>query len=407
MSASSLLCFRSAAAVVRLFRAKRGGTETLSARLRVPARSYIIDMSYSTHFMDYKGASIPSAMKKLVATKLSPHFREAVSVQTVAVPTPGNEELLVRNRFVGINASDINYSAGRYDPSVKPPFDVGFEGIGEVVGLGLSASSQYTVGDTVAYFRNGAFAEYTAVPAKECARVPMVKPEFLTLLVSGATAYIALKRLGDLTKGETVLVTAAAGGTGQFAVQFAKRAGCHVIGTCSSNEKAGFLKSIGCDRPINYTVEDLGQTLRKEYPQGIDVVYESVGGSVLELALNCLAKKGRLIVIGFISGYQSASGIPPFRGGTLPVKLLQKSASVRGFFLPHFFSDYSEALGSMMQMIAKGELVCEVDCGDLAEEGRFSGLESVFRAVDYMYAGKNLGKVVVEMAPLSVSNSKL
>lgn len=307
---------------------------------------------------------------------------------------------------MGINASDINYSAGRYDPSVKPPFDAGFEGIGEVVGLGLSASSRYTVGDAVAYFGSGAFAEYTVVPAEESVPVPSVKPEFLTLLVSGATAYIALKRLGDLAKGETILVTAAAGGTGQFAVQFAKRAGCHVIGTCSSDEKVGFLKSIGCDRPINYATEDLGATLRKEYPAGLDVVYESVGGSILELAVNSLANKGRLIVIGFISGYQSASGIPPFRGGTLPVKLLQKSASIRGFFLPHFLSDYREALSSMMQMFAKGELVCEVDCGETAEEGRFVGLDSVFRAVDYMYAGKNRGKVVVEVTP-PASHSKL
>lgn len=309
---------------------------------------------------------------------------------------------------MGINASDINYSAGRYDPSVKPPFDAGFEGVGEVVGLGLSASSQYTVGDTVAYFASGAFAEYTVVPAKESVHVPAAKPEFLTLLVSGATAYIALKRLGELAKGETVLVTAAAGGTGQFAVQFAKRAGCHVIGTCSSDEKAGFLKSIGCDRPINYTAEDLAKTLRKEYPRGIDVAYESVGGSVLEVAVNSLANKGRLIVIGFISGYRSASGIPPFKGGaTLPVKLLQKSASVRGFFLPHFLGDYREALGSMMQMVAKGQLLCEVDLGDLAQGGRFVGLDSVFRAVDHMYSGKNLGKVVVDLAAPSVGSSKL
>ncbi|CAI5662955.1 prostaglandin reductase 3 [Oreochromis niloticus] len=384
----------------------RRGTDTLSG-VHLAARRFIVDMSYSAHFMDFKGSSIASSMKKLVVTKLSPNFREAVSTQTVAVPTPGDADLLVRNRFVGINASDINYSAGRYDPSVKPPFDAGFEGIGEVVGLGLSASSRYTVGDTVAYFGSGAFAEYTVVPAKEAVPVPAVKPEFLTLLVSGATAYIALKRLGDLAKGETVLVTAAAGGTGQFAVQFAKQAGCHVIGTCSTNEKAGFLKSIGCDRPINYTAEDLAKTLKKEYPQGIDVVYESVGGSVLELAVNSLANKGRLIVIGFISGYQSASGIPPFKGGTLPVKLLQKSASIRGFFLPHFLGDYREAMSSMIQMFAKGQLVCEVDFGDLAEEGKFVGLDAVFRAVDYMYAGRNLGKVVVEVAPPSVSNSKL
>ncbi|KAF7669212.1 hypothetical protein LDENG_00228290 [Lucifuga dentata] len=403
---SSLLLGRNGRRLVSLIGGGRRGTDALFG-VHPVARRFIIDMSYSAHFMDFKESCIPSSMKKLLVTKLSPNFREAASLQTVAVPTPGDADLLVRNRFVGINASDINYTAGRYDPSVKPPFDAGFEGIGEVVGLGLSASSCFTVGDTVAYFNSGAFAEYTVVPAKLSVPVPSVKPEFLTLLVSGATAYIALKRLGDLAKGETVLVTAAAGGTGQFAVQFAKQAGCHVVGTCSSNEKAGFLKTIGCDRPINYTAEDLAKTLRKEYPQGIDVVYESVGGGVLELAVNSLANKGRLIVIGFISGYQTASGIPPFRGGTLPVKLLQKSASVRGFFLPHFSSDYREALSSMMQMFAKGKLVCEVDFGDLAEEGRFVGLEAVFRAVDHMYAGKNLGKVVVEVTPASVSSSKL
>lgn len=403
---SSLLLISKCRRAISVIGGGRRGTDALSG-VHPAARRFIIDMSYSAHFMDFKGSSIPSSMKKLVVNKLSPNFREAVSMQTAAVPTPGDADLLVRNRFVGINASDINYTAGRYDPSVKPPFDAGFEGIGEVVGLGLTASSRYTIGDTVAYFGSSAFAEYTVVPAKESVPVPSVKPEFLTLLVSGATAYIALKRLGDLAKGETVLVTAAAGGTGQFAVQFAKQAGCHVIGTCSSNEKAGFLKSIGCDRAINYTTEDLAKTLRKEYPQGIDVVYESVGGSVLELAVNSLAIKGRVIVIGFISGYQTASGIPPFRGGTLPVKLLQKSASIRGFFLPHFLSDYREALGSMIQMFAKGKLVCEVDGGDLAPEGRFEGLESVFRAVDHMYAGKNLGKVVVDVAPPSVSSSKL
>uniref|UniRef100_A0A673VWU3 15-oxoprostaglandin 13-reductase n=1 Tax=Salmo trutta TaxID=8032 RepID=A0A673VWU3_SALTR len=354
------------------------GTDALS-RVHFVSRRFIIDLSYSTHFMDFKGSSIPSSMKKLVVTKL--------------IPTPGDGDLLVRNRFVGINASDINYSAVRYDPMGKPPFDAGFEGIGEVVGLGLSASARYTISDTVAYFADGAFAEYTVIPMIKTVPVPAVKPEFLSLLLSGAT-------------GETVLVTAAAGGTGPFAVQFAKQAGCHVVGTCSSNEKAGFLKTVGCDRPVNYTSEDLSATLRKEYPQGLDVVYESIGGRIFDMAVNNLANKGRLIVIGFISGYQMASGVPTVKGGTLPMKLLQKSASVRGFFLPHFLSDYKETMGSMMQMFAKGKLVCEVDCGDMAPEGRFVGLESVLRAVDYMYAGKNVGKVVVEVTPPSL-DSKL
>lgn len=305
-------------------------------------------------------------------------------------------------RYVGINASDINYSAGRYNPSLTPPFPVGFEGVGEVVALGLSASSRFAVGDMVAYFNAGAFAEYTLVSAKQAIPLKEPQPEALAVLVSGATAFIALQRLGELKQGETVLVTAAAGGTGHFAVQFAKMAGCHVIGTCSSREKVEFLKSIGCDRPINYKEEDLAATLRRAYPKGVNVVYESVGGTVFDLAVNNLSHHGRLLVVGFISGYQSDSGLQPIRGATLPAKLLQKSASVRGFFLPHFLSEYSESVQKVMQMQEQGKLLCAIDDGQMDKGGRFVGLESVYRAINYMYAGKNQGKVVVEVSPPNI-----
>jgi NADPH-dependent curcumin reductase CurA len=363
-------------------------------------------MSYARHFLDFQGSAIPKTMQKLVVTRLSPNFREAVTLRRdCPVPLPGDGDLLVRNRFVGINASDINYSAGRYDPSVKPPFDIGFEGIGEVVALGLSASARYTVGQAVAYMGSGSFAEYTVVPARSATPVPSVKPEYLTLLVSGTTAYISLNELGELSEGKKVLVTAAAGGTGQFAVQLSKKAKCHVIGTCSSEEKSAFLKSIGCDRPINYETEPVATVLKQEYPEGVDVVYESVGGAMFDLAVNALATKGRLVVIGFISGYQSPTGFSPVKAATLPGKLLRKSASIHGFFLNHYFSKYQAAMEHLLKLYAGGDLICEVDLGDLSPEGRFTGLDSIFRAVDYMYMGKNTGKIVVEL-PHSV-NSKL
>lgn len=230
-------------------------------------------------------------------------------------------------------------------------------------------------------------------------------PECVSLPVSAATAYISLSELGGLSEGTKVLVTAAAGGTGQFAVQLAKKAKCHVIGTCSSDKKSAFLKSIGCDRPINYKTEPVSTVLKQEYPKGVDVVYESVGGAMFDLALDALAVKGRLIVIGFISGYQTPTGLSPVKAGTLPAKLLKKSASVRGFFLNHSLSKYQAAMDHLLKMYATGDLLCEVDLGDRSAEGRFIGLESVFRAVDYMYMGQNTGKIVVEL-PRSV-NSKL
>ncbi|XP_063779421.1 prostaglandin reductase 3 [Pseudophryne corroboree] len=378
---------------------------TRSGSLICPSRP-IVDMSYSHHFVDFQGSSIPTSMKKLMVTQLSPDFRKAVTlIHSVPVPVPGDGDLLIRNRYIGINASDINFSSGRYDPSVKPPFDIGFEGIGEVVALGLSASKNFTVGQQVAYVKSSSFAEYTVVPADIAIPVTLVKPELLTLLISGTTAYISLKQFGHLSDGKKILVTAAAGGTGQFAVQLAKHANCYVIGTCSSEEKAGFLKSIGCDLPINYKSENVASVLKKKFPEGVDVVYESVGGEMFDMAVNCLATKGHLIIIGFISGYQTPQGILPVKAGALPAVLLRKSASVHGFFLMHYLSEYKEAIMALVKLYQSGKLVCEVDNGELSPEGKFIGLESVFRAVDYMYTGKNIGKIVVELPHLV--NSKL
>ncbi|XP_053570832.1 prostaglandin reductase 3 [Bombina bombina] len=374
--------------------------------IRTPCSRSIVDMSYSHHFVDFHGSKIPSNMKKLVVTKISPNFREAVTlISNAPVPVPGDGDLLIRNRFVGVNASDVNFTSGRYDTTITPPFDVGFEGTGEVVAMGLSASKTYTIGQPVAYVATGSFAEYIVVPANVAMPVPSIKPDYLTLLISGTTAYISLKELGNLSEGKKVLVTAAAGGTGQFAVQLAKKAKCYVIGTCSSDEKAGFLKSIGCDLPINYKKENVFSILKKEFPEGVDVVYESVGGSMFDNSVRSLAPNGHLIIIGFISGYQSSGGILPINASALPVYLLKKNASIHGFFLPENMAGYKEAIVSLVKLQTSGDLICEVDYGDLSPEGRFTGLESVFRAVDYMYMGKNIGKIVVEL-PHPV-NSKL
>ncbi len=114
----------------------------------------------------------------------------------------------------------------------------------------------------------GAFAEYQTLPASRVYRIPSLTPNALPLIVSGLTALLALEEVGAMRMGEVVLVTAAAGGTGQLAVQLAKLAGNTVIGTCSTPDKVQFLKSLGCDRVINYKQENIEKVLKKEYPQG-------------------------------------------------------------------------------------------------------------------------------------------
>ncbi|XP_013406757.1 prostaglandin reductase-3-like [Lingula anatina] len=340
-------------------------------------------------------ARIPSHLRKLVVHNITNKFRDAVKTVSVQIPQLGPTDLLVKTRFVGINASDINYTAGKYDPKKKPPFDAGFEGVGVVVDMG-DACKGFSLGQPVGYMKYGSFADYVVLSAKTVFPLPEAKAEYVPCLVSGLTAAVSLDKVGEIKSGETVLVTAAAGGTGQFAVQLAKNAGCHVIGTCSTDDKVEFLKSIGCDRPVNYKKENLNEVLKKEYPRGIDVVYESVGGEMFNIALGRLALHGRLIVIGFISGYETDLGFIPTNLSTLPQRILPKSASVRGFFLFHHYQHFKKHFQNMISLISAGNLKSIVDNGRHWPTGPFRGLDSVPNAVDYLYSGKSVGKIVVE-----------
>jgi len=304
-------------------------------------------------------------------------------------------EILVKNSFVGINASDINWTAGRYDPTLKPPFDLGFEGLGEIVAKGKNVS-KLKDGQFVTYMKYGSFTDLITLDSRHVFPIPSKDPGYLPLLVSGLTASIALEEVGrirpDKKPAESVLVTAAAGGTGQFAVQWAKLHGCHVIGTTSSDSKAEFLTAIGCDRVINYKKEDVNEALRRDYPSGVDCVYESVGGGMFDVCLNNLATKGRLVVIGFITDYKEEKmGFKPNKSlALLPAKLLKKSASVGGFFLFHYADQFPVYFLRLARLYAEGKLTSKVDLS-------FRGLDSIPDAVDYLHSGKNLGKVVVEL----------
>lgn len=339
---------------------------------------------------------LPETFRKLVITKLSTNYREAVESLTVPMLQPKPDELLLKNRYVGINATDINHSAGRYDPGKSPPLDAGLEGIAEVVLAGDNCTN-FHVGQAVSYLKSGAFSEYMTIPSNHVLPLPRLDPAYVSLLVSGLTAGIALEKVGEIKNKETVLITAAAGGTGQFAVQLAKQAGCHVIGTCSTDSKVKFLKTLGCDRPINYKTENLNEVLKKEFPKGCDVVYESIGGEMFDTCMNRLATRGRLVTIGFITGYQSKLGFPPVKNSTIVPKLLAKSASLRGFLLFHYVEEFKPALAKLVSLYDSGHLKCTLDFGQSSPSGYFKGLDSIVDAVEYLHSGKSFGKVVVEL----------
>ncbi|KAL8584864.1 hypothetical protein ACOMHN_037569 [Nucella lapillus] len=337
---------------------------------------------------------LPKMMRKIIVTQLGSNFSEVTKLVEAPVPQPASGEVLVRNKYVGINASDVNFSSGRYNASLKPPFDAGFEGLGDIVAVGENTS--FKVGQPVVYLSSGSFCDYMIVAANQVVPLPAMDPKFLPFMLSGLTAAISLDKVAEIKKGDKVLITAAAGGTGQFAVQWCKNAGCEVIGTCSTDDKVQFLKSIGCDRPINYKKEDLDEVLKAEYPNGVNVVYESIGGAVFETCLNNLAQGGRLMVIGAISGY--TTDYSGFKSTSmLPLTMLKLSASLRGFFLMHFAGDFREYMTKLVSLYQQGKVISTVDLGDKSPLGPFKGLQTITSAVEYMYSSQNIGKILVQL----------
>ncbi len=332
--------------------------------------------------------TFPSIAHKLTATRESRILREAVDILEAPVKPPDAGEIVIRTRYAGVNAADYLMAIGEYISRTPRPFDLGGESVGEVVAVG-SAVTGYKPGDTVMAL-GGGFCEYQTLAAHLVIPVPEATPEIVSLGVGGLTASIALDVVGEMQAGETVLVTAAAGGTGTFAVQLAKLAGCRVIGTCSSDDKADLLRSIGCDRPVNYKREDLKTVLKTEFPKGVDVVFEGVGGEMFDIALSRLAVRGRLLVIGAISEYQT--GPQAVTGLRIGYQLIGKSASVRGFWLMHYFRSHGVAhLQKLLELLHAGKLDPQVD------PAVFRGVAGALDAIEYLYTGKNQGKVVVAL----------
>uniref|UniRef100_A0A1D2A4L5 Enoyl reductase (ER) domain-containing protein n=1 Tax=Auxenochlorella protothecoides TaxID=3075 RepID=A0A1D2A4L5_AUXPR len=329
--------------------------------------------------------------RTVMIRRLSNDFRAATRLETRPVPAPGPGQVLLRTVYAGINASDINYTSGKYHASTAAaeaqlPFPSGFEAVSVVAEVGPGVKHPRP-GQAVATMVSGSFSDYTLVPARACLDVPGPSPEYVALLTSGLTASIGLQECGRLRKGETVLITAAAGGAGQFAVQLAKLAGCHVIATVGSEDKARLIRSLGADRAVNYRTEDLKAVLRAEYPRGVDVVWESVGGEWFGTCLNALAQKGRLIVIGAMSQYKGPDGWKPMPHRGLPEKVLNKSTTVTGFLLLHYTHEFRRHLALLISLYSAGKLKIILDSPEHV------GIKAVPAAVDRLQSGQSSGKV--------------
>jgi NADPH-dependent curcumin reductase CurA len=192
-------------------------------------------------------------------------------------------------------------------------------------------------------------------------------------------------------RDETVLVTAAAGAAGHIAVQLAKRAGNRVIGICGSPKRAGVARELGCDRAINHRDETVRDVLEDEYPRGIDLILDSVGGGLFDTCVEHLAPRGRIVVLGFAADCEPEPETP--KQPRIYHRLFWKSASLRGCAIPpHFAEAVPEHRERLLALLDAGEIRALVD------QSSFVGVESIPDAVEHCALGKACGKVVVSLA---------
>ena len=230
-------------------------------------------------------------------------------VDGVAVPVAGTGEVLVRVSAAGVNFADVMQTRGTYDGGPRPPYIAGFEAAGEVVAIGDGVTT-VSVGTRVIGTGYGAFAEYMIMQADSVAPVPAgwKDEESLGLVLNWATALAALRPLGRLSAGETVLVHAAAGAVGQAAVRMAKYYGATVIATASA-AKHDVVRRLGADHVLDYrTAELISEVRRLTDDRGVDVVLESVGGETFRQSV-AVAKRvtGKVIVYGAAGGEATIS----------------------------------------------------------------------------------------------------
>ncbi|MDM8532906.1 quinone oxidoreductase [Anaerolineales bacterium HSG25] len=233
---------------------------------------------------------------------------EVLTYMDVPTPDPQEGQILIKIAAAGLNFIDTYHRTGLYPMPL--PFTLGVEGAGVVEEVGEDVSG-FKVGDKVAYIGYpGADAEYVAVPADKVVPVPSgVSLNVATAaMIQGMTAHYLVHSTYPVQHGETILVHAAAGGTGLLLVQMAKRLGATVIGTVSTEEKAQLARDAGADHIILYTEADFeAETKKLTDDKGVQVVYDSVGQTTFDKSLNVLRPLGYMVLFG-----QSSGMVPPF-----------------------------------------------------------------------------------------------
>jgi hypothetical protein len=304
------------------------------------------------------------------------------------IPELEDGQVLVKVLYISLDPAMRGWMAeGR---SYIPPVE-----IGEVMRAGTvgkvveSKGAKLAPGDHVSGWlgvQEYAVCDEKAVFKLDAEEIPL--PKYLGALgMPGMTAYFGLLDVGAAKEGETVVVSGAAGAVGSVVGQIAKLKGCRVVGIAGGPEKCDWIvDELGFDAAIDYKGEDVSAALREHCPEGVDVYFDNVGGDILDAALARLARGARVVICGAISQYNNLDAV---KGPSNYMSLLVNRARMQGFVVIDYMSRYPEATREMAGWIAEGKLV--------AREDVVKGFESFPDALAKLFAGENIGKLVLKV----------
>jgi len=338
-------------------------------------------------------------MRALVLTRYgTPH--EAFELRELPDPEPGNGQVRVAVEAFGLNYADVSARQGTYMDAPPIPCVIGYEVVGRIDQLGAGVNDLRVGQRVTALTRFGGYATAAVTDARAVVAIPddMDVGVAAALPTQGCTAYFAAEEMVRLHPGDHVLVQAAAGGVGTLLVQLAKARGCIVYGTAGSDEKLEYLRGLGVDHPINYRRQDFAAVVSMlRGPDGLDVIFDSLGGSAVRKGLALLGAGGRIVcfgaaerVAGSLQLLRDAKFAASF-GFPHPIPLLMNSKALIGVNMLRIADHRPETLGRCMRGVAR--LAAEGTLRPIVG-GRYDA-KQIAAAHEFLGSRRSTGKVVV------------
>jgi putative PIG3 family NAD(P)H quinone oxidoreductase len=330
--------------------------------------------------------NLPTRMKYIEITE--PGGPEVLKLAEASVPEPGAHDLLIKVHAAGINRPDVLQRAGKYP--MKPGMSAvpGLEIAGEVVAVGSSVSG-FKVGDRACALTNGGgYAEYCAVPATQALHIPQGVDMIQAAAIPETffTVWANLFQLGQAKAGETVLIHGGTSGIGTTALMLCKALGIKAFSTAGSDDKCARIRELGGEA-INYRRSDFAKVIAEQTQgHGVDAILDIMGGSYFEGNIASLARRGRLVIIGFLGG----NSVKDF----ILAPLMDKQASVTGSMMRSRSAEEKAEIARAVEanvwpLLNQGQCLPIID--------RVFSLEEASGAHQRMEEGEHIGKIVLKV----------